>query len=131
MLILEVLFYIFIVVVIIQIVYYGFIFGNFSFSKEHSQSHKNISVSVIICAKNEAKNLKHPISFQVKNSIYKNELDDQLKAYELSFFDMLNLSPSIGRVYNLLRVNQDNLRKWVRAIKTRMYREGLLGRKMY
>ena len=50
---------------------------------------------------------------------------------ELSFFDMLNLSPSIGRVYNLLRVNQDNLRKWVRAIKTRMYREGLLGRKMY
>ena len=24
----------------------------------------------------EAKNLKHPISFQVKNSIYKNELDD-------------------------------------------------------
>ena len=50
---------------------------------------------------------------------------------ELSFFDMLNLSPSLGRVYNLLRVNQDNLRKWVRAIKTRMYREGLLGRKMY
>lgn len=50
---------------------------------------------------------------------------------ELSFYDMLNLSPSLDYVYNKLRINQDNLRKWVRSIKTRMYREGLLGRKMY
>lgn len=58
MLFIEILFYIFIVVVGIQIVYYGFVFGNFTFSKELQPSQKNISISVIICAKNEANNLK-------------------------------------------------------------------------
>lgn len=54
----DVLFYTFIVVVVIQIVYYIFIFGKFSFQKIQSPSPKNIAVSVLICAKNEAKNLK-------------------------------------------------------------------------
>ncbi|HEX9827583.1 MAG TPA: glycosyltransferase [Flavobacteriaceae bacterium] len=54
----DVLFCTLIVVVIIQIVYYLFIFGKFSFSKKQDQTPKNIAVSVIVCAKNEAKNLK-------------------------------------------------------------------------
>ena len=58
MLIFNVLFYIFIVVVIIQIIYYLFIFGKFSFLKKQEITPKNIPISVIICAKNESKNLK-------------------------------------------------------------------------
>ncbi|MFC4723468.1 glycosyltransferase [Geojedonia litorea] len=59
MLIVDVLLYTFIVVVSIQIIYYLLIFGKFSFGNEKKRHlAKNISVSVIICAKNEAKNLK-------------------------------------------------------------------------
>jgi len=58
MLIFDVLFYTFIAVVAVQIIYYIPIFGKFSFYNEQSQTPKNISVSVIICAKNEANNLK-------------------------------------------------------------------------
>lgn len=58
MFIFDVLFYIFIVVVAIQLIYYIFIFGKFSFYKTQSKTQKNISISVLICAKNEAKNLK-------------------------------------------------------------------------
>ena len=58
MLIFDVLFYTFIVVVAIQIIYYFYIFGKFSFHKTQEQTQKNFPVSVIICAKNEAKNLK-------------------------------------------------------------------------
>ena len=54
----QILFIVFISVVVIQCLYYGVIFGNFSFGKEQTQTEKNISVSVIICAKNEAENLK-------------------------------------------------------------------------
>lgn len=61
MLVFEILFYIFIVVILIQIIFYGVIFGNFSFQKTKSGSiHKpTYPISVIICAKNEAKNLKN------------------------------------------------------------------------
>lgn len=58
MLIFNVLFYTFIVVVIIQIIYYLFIFGKFSFHKKHELAPKSFPVSIVICAKNEAKNLK-------------------------------------------------------------------------
>lgn len=59
MLIFEILFYIFAVVVLIQIIFYGFIFGTFSFKKEKgTPSFGQPPISVIICAKNEAKNLK-------------------------------------------------------------------------
>ena len=57
MLFLQVLFYIFIGIVIIQCAYYGYIFGNFVFKKEYKSTDKNIGISVIICAKNEAENL--------------------------------------------------------------------------
>ena len=55
---LDFIFYTFIVVVFIQVVFYIFFFGRFAFLKGHIKSSKNIPVSVIICAKNEAKNLK-------------------------------------------------------------------------
>ncbi|WP_299337239.1 glycosyltransferase [uncultured Psychroserpens sp.] len=54
----EILFYSFVVIVGIQIIYYGFIFGKFATLKQKKISPKNLPVSVIICAKNEAENLK-------------------------------------------------------------------------
>ncbi len=55
---LDIIFYIFLVVVIIQVAYYLIIFRKFAFSKPSKEKPKKISVSVIICAKNEAQNLK-------------------------------------------------------------------------
>ncbi|MBP8793366.1 MAG: glycosyltransferase [Lutibacter sp.] len=59
---LETIFIAFIAIVSIQFIYYIIIFGSFSFAKQRvkAASSFNKPVSVIICAKNEAKNLtKH------------------------------------------------------------------------
>ena len=56
---LLVLFYFFIVVVAIQVVYYLFIFGKFSFAKPQENKQKHIPISVLVCAKNEEENLKN------------------------------------------------------------------------
>ncbi|SFZ93828.1 Glycosyltransferase, catalytic subunit of cellulose synthase and poly-beta-1,6-N-acetylglucosamine synthase [Flaviramulus basaltis] len=55
---LDFIFYTFIVVVFFQAVFYIFFFGRFAFLKEKGNSSKNIAISVIVCAKNEAENLK-------------------------------------------------------------------------
>lgn len=57
MLIYDVLFYALIVTVSIQFIYYTFVFSKLAFAKEDKPSLKNIAISVIVCAKNEAKNL--------------------------------------------------------------------------
>ena len=54
----EALFYLFAIIVSIQAVYYGFVLSKFTFSNTIETEPKNIPVSVIICAKNEAENLK-------------------------------------------------------------------------
>ncbi|QXP61377.1 glycosyltransferase [Olleya sp. HaHaR_3_96] len=58
MLILEVLFYSFVTVVIIQVLFYAVLFGSFAFSKNKKKPTNTIPISVIICAKNEAENIK-------------------------------------------------------------------------
>jgi cellulose synthase/poly-beta-1,6-N-acetylglucosamine synthase-like glycosyltransferase len=63
---LDFFFYTFFVVVFIQVIYYVFILGNFAFSKEKQPTKKNIGVSVIVCAKNEAKNLKQFLPFIIE-----------------------------------------------------------------
>jgi len=59
MLVLDILFYSFVVIVCIQVVFYGIIFGSFAFNKPVLNSKTAIPISVLICAKNEAKNIKH------------------------------------------------------------------------
>jgi len=54
---LTITFITFIVVVAIQLVYYLFVFGKFAFAKPHKSNPKRISISVIVCAKNEADNV--------------------------------------------------------------------------
>ncbi|WP_372937039.1 glycosyltransferase [Seonamhaeicola sp.] len=68
---LDFIYYAFISVVCIQVIIYFFLFGKFSFSKQKTQSVKKIPVSVIICAKNEAENLKKFLPFII-NQDYSN-----------------------------------------------------------
>ncbi|MBU2939320.1 glycosyltransferase [Lacinutrix sp. C3R15] len=58
MIILNIIFYAFIAVVSIQLIYYLFLFSKFAFLSPQKETPKHIGVSVIICAKNEAENLK-------------------------------------------------------------------------
>ena len=55
---LDLVFYIFVFVVCIQVFFNLFFFSKFAFSKHKKGTSENIPVSVIICAKNEADNLK-------------------------------------------------------------------------
>ncbi len=48
----------FIVIICIQVIYYLFIFGNFSFGKTRNGNSQRLPVSVIVCAKNEAENVR-------------------------------------------------------------------------
>lgn len=57
MTILDALLYFFIAIVGIQFIYYIIIFSRFAFAKETCPTQKNIAVSVVVCAKNETKNL--------------------------------------------------------------------------
>jgi len=54
---LTITFYLFIVVVAIQLFYYLIIFGKFAYSKTQKSTPKRIPVSVIVCAKNEEENV--------------------------------------------------------------------------
>ena len=58
MILLDVIFYNFVVVACIQVVYYGVLFGSFSCKDSEKKESTNPPVSVLICAKNEAENLK-------------------------------------------------------------------------
>ncbi len=53
----TILLYAFIAVTSIQLIYMTFVFSKFSFTKNKSQD-KQIPISVLICAKNEADNLR-------------------------------------------------------------------------
>ncbi|MGA1226837.1 MAG: glycosyltransferase [Tamlana sp.] len=56
--VLDIVFYIFIIVVFIQVIFYIFFFGRFAYLKQTKNILGKKPVSVIICAKNEAENLK-------------------------------------------------------------------------
>jgi len=56
--ILNILLYVFIGTIFIQFLFYGFLFLKFTYAKTKNISKKNIPISIIICAKNEADNLK-------------------------------------------------------------------------
>ena len=62
------LFFIFIFVVIIQLTYYVFIFGKFSFAKKGDAKINNIAISVLVCAKNNEENVKQFIPLLAKQN---------------------------------------------------------------
>ena len=55
---LNIIFYVFIGIVVIQLFYYLGIYSKFAFAKPQTSNPKRIPVSVIVCAKNEAENVK-------------------------------------------------------------------------
>ncbi len=55
---LEVLFYTFLLFLIVQFYFFGFLFLKFGFHKPIEPSLKKIAISVLVCAKNEGENLK-------------------------------------------------------------------------
>lgn len=55
---LNIIFFVFIAVVVVQLVYYLIIFGKFAFAQPQEITPKRIPVSVIVCAKNEAEKVK-------------------------------------------------------------------------
>jgi len=55
---LTILLYAFIAITSIQLIYFLLVFSRFSFAKKKKKELRNIPVSVLICAKNEAENLK-------------------------------------------------------------------------
>ncbi|WP_027124415.1 glycosyltransferase [Gelidibacter mesophilus] len=63
MIIFHVLFYIFIVVIFIQLFFYAYVFSNVKQKKDEKTSSNKPPVSVIVCAKNEAKNLEKFLPF--------------------------------------------------------------------
>ncbi|RZN82423.1 MAG: glycosyltransferase [Winogradskyella sp.] len=60
--VLQVLFYFFIVIAVVQCIYYICFLNFFSSLKPTKRKQKNIPVSIIICAKNEAENLRQNLS---------------------------------------------------------------------
>jgi glycosyltransferase involved in cell wall biosynthesis len=54
---LNIIFYLFIVVIAIQFFYYIIVFGKFAFAKVSKGTPKRIPISVIVCAKNEEENV--------------------------------------------------------------------------
>jgi glycosyltransferase involved in cell wall biosynthesis len=72
---LEYLFIAFIVIFCVQFIYYIFIFGSFSFYKiKPPENNFNLPVSIIICAKNEAKNLTKNLPLLLKQNYENFEL---------------------------------------------------------
>ena len=58
---LFILLLVFIGITLIQLVYYVFIFGQFSFAKKQTIQPKKLPISIIICAKNEEENIKNKL----------------------------------------------------------------------
>jgi len=83
-------FYFFIVVVAIQLVYYLIVFGKFAFSKTQKSNPKRISVSVIVCAKNEAENVTRFIPLLAEQDYPNYEIiliDDASSDHTLEIFE--------------------------------------------
>jgi glycosyltransferase involved in cell wall biosynthesis len=89
-LLLETLFFIFIIITATQVLYYTVFFSRFALSFSHNKAVKNFPVSVIICAKNEAKNLNEFLPLLINQNytdfelilVNDNSTDDTLKVME-------------------------------------------------
>lgn len=84
------LFLLFIVVVVVQFVYYIVIFGKFSFAKLQTSTPKTIPISVIVCAKNEVENIKKVVPLLAKQNYQSFEIvliDDASSDGTLDIFE--------------------------------------------
>ena len=98
---LDIIFYAFLIVVSIQIAYYLIIFSKFSFSNPQSNTPKNISISVIVCAKNEAENLKLFIPL-IANQDYSNF--EIILVNDASIDNTLNVMEDLANKYDNIKI---------------------------
>jgi glycosyltransferase involved in cell wall biosynthesis len=99
-------FCLFIVVVVIQFIYYIIIFGKFSFAKTQIATPKRIPISVIVCAKNEEENVRNLIPLLVKQNYPQFEIvliddassDNTLEVFEE--FEKLHSNIKLVKVEN-------------------------------
>lgn len=94
-------FYGFVAVVIIQAFYYMLFFGKFAFSKSKTLVSKNIAISVIICAKNEAKNLKRFLPSVINQEYPEFEI---VLINDASKDDTLNIIHEYSKLHNNIKV---------------------------
>jgi len=112
------LFVAFCIVVLIQTYFYLFLFKKFSFSKTSSLSENNsFPVSVVICAKNEAKNLKRFLPFIAEQNYPDYEIilvddhsTDSTKKVMQNFKKHYKENPHISRI-KIISITADNQAK--------------------
>jgi glycosyltransferase involved in cell wall biosynthesis len=83
-------FSLFVVIVVVQFLYYIVIFGKFSFAKSQTGTPKRIPISVIVCAKNEEENVRNLIPLLVEQNYYQFEIvliDDASSDNTLEIFE--------------------------------------------
>ncbi|MGC6430149.1 MAG: glycosyltransferase [Jejuia sp.] len=102
MVVLDIAFYIFAAVVIIQGVFYISVFGNLAFhrSKPLNKRHQ-LPVSVLICAKNEAKNLKEFLPFILNQNYPTFEI---VLINDASNDDTLEVMEAYSKKYNNIKI---------------------------
>ncbi len=98
---LDIAFYIFLIVVIIQVAYYLIIFRRFAFSNPEKQKSKNIAVSVIICAKNESDNLKQFIPLIANQDFPQFEI---VMINDASSDNSLEVMEDLAKKYNNIKI---------------------------
>ncbi|WP_293873276.1 glycosyltransferase [Flavobacterium sp.] len=83
-------FCLFIVVVVVQFLYYIVVFGKFSFAKPQTITPKRIPVSVVVCAKNEEENVRKLIPLLIDQNFPQFEIvliDDASSDSTLEIFE--------------------------------------------
>ena len=105
--VLDIVFYSFICIILCQFFYYGIVFSRFAFSKVNPSKPKNIPVSVIVCAKNEAENLKSFIPLILNQDYPEFEL---VLINDASFDNSLEVMESFKEKNNNIKiVNVENI----------------------
>jgi len=103
---LTILLYAFIAITSIQLIYFLFVFSWFSFAKNKKTTQNNIPVSVLVCAKNEAENLKTFLPSIVKQQYPNFEI---VLINDASYDDTLDVMESFqGKHANIKIVNVEN-----------------------
>jgi glycosyltransferase involved in cell wall biosynthesis len=84
------IFCLFIVVVVVQFLYYIVVFGKFSFAKAQTATPKRVPISVIVCAKNEEENVQQFVPLLAEQDYHTFEIvliDDASSDNTLEIFE--------------------------------------------
>lgn len=98
---LDFIYYAFLVVASIQVAYYLFIFQGIAFAKPKKHKAKNIAVSVIVCAKNEAENLKQLVPLIANQDFPKFEI---ILVNDASIDDSLEVMEDFAKKYENIKI---------------------------